>query len=145
MREGKNKEGDVQSAVKQAADARVRIYTVGIGTAEGAPIPLRDEYGKMSGYKKDRAGEVVITKLNADLMVSIAAETGGIYAPASPGEQEIDWIYDHMQDLEKREFRQRVVVERENHFQLFLGIALILIMLEATIGEVKRGNFARVQ
>jgi len=136
--DGEHHEGDVESAIKLASEAPVRIYTIGTGTKEGAPIPLRSGEGKISGYKKDRAGEIVITKLNEELLTKIAKQTGGLYFPASPSSREIDYIYQHMQNLEKQEFKQQVVVERENHFQIFLIFAITFLSLEMLISEIKK-------
>ena len=138
LSDGEDLEGNVESAVKMAREAKVRIYSIGIGTKEGAPIPLRSDNGKVSGYKKDRSGEVVITKLNEGLLTQIAEQTGGLYAQVSPSEREIGWIYQHTQNLEKKEFKQKLVVERENHFQLFLGVALLVLLSEMLIGNIKR-------
>lgn len=136
--DGEHHEGDMESTIKQAKEAQVRIYTIGTGTKEGAPIPLRSGEGKISGYKKDRAGEIVITKLNEELLTKIAKETGGLYFPATPGGREVDYIYQHMQNLEKQEFKQQVIVERENHFQVFLMFAIAFLMLEMLIDEIKK-------
>ena len=138
LSDGEDLEGEVESAINAAKEANVRIYAVGIGTKEGAPIPLRSEQGKISGYKKDRSGEVVITKLNEDLLTKIANETGGLYVAATPGENEVDWIYKHLGNLEKAELKQQLVVERENHFQLFLSLALILLILETLMNEANQ-------
>jgi len=140
LSDGEHQEGDVEASIQAAKDAHVRIYTIGFGTPEGAPIPLRSEEGKSSGFKKDRSGEIVITKLNISLLQKIAEETGGLYLPSTPAEREIDWIYEHMQDLDKAEFKQRMITERDDQFQLFLGIALALLILEMLIGEVKGGK-----
>ena len=142
LSDGEDLEGNVAAATKAAHDANVRIYAVGIGTKEGAPIPLRSDQGKVSGYKKDRAGDVVITKLNEELLTQIAKETGGIYTPATPSEREVEWIYQHTQNLEKKEFKQRVIVERENHFQFFLAVAIIMLLLETLINDRKQGEKA---
>lgn len=138
LSDGEDLEGDVESAVKTARDAKIRIYTIGLGTKEGAPIPLRSEQGKVSGYKKDRAGEIVITKPNEDLLTRIANETGGLYFASTPGGQEVAWIYRHIQNLEKNEFKQKLVVERENHFQLFLALGLALLFIETLLSDAKR-------
>jgi Ca-activated chloride channel family protein len=138
LTDGEDLEGEVDSALKMAQEAKVRIYTIGIGTKEGAPIPLRSENKKISGYKKDRAGDVVITKLNEDLLTKIANETGGLYVAATPGEKEVDWIYKHLQNLDKDELKQRLIVERENHFQLFLGLALMVMILEMLMNEATK-------
>lgn len=136
--DGEHHEGDVESAIKQANEAQVRIYTIGTGTKEGAPIPLRSAEGKISGYKKDKAGEIVITKLNEDLLSRIAKETGGLYFPATPGSREIDYVYQHVQNLEKQDFKQQIIVERENHFQIFLVFTIVFLTLEMLIDEIKK-------
>ena len=137
LSDGEHLEGDVQGSIKMAREAGVRIYTIGIGTKEGVPIPLRSERGKVSGYKKDRSGEIVITKLNEPLLRQIANETGGLYLPATPSEREVGWVYQHLQNLEKTQFKERLIVEREAHFQLFLVMAILLLLLETAITETR--------
>jgi Ca-activated chloride channel family protein len=137
LSDGEDLEGNVESAIKTAKEAQIRIYSVGLGTQEGAPIPLRSEEGSVGGFKKDRGGNVVITKLNEPLMRQIAEETGGLYFPSNSGDKESEWIYQHMQNIEKKEFKNQMVVEREDHFQSFLFIGLLLIILEMLVGEVK--------
>ena len=137
LSDGEDLEGEVEQAIKTARDSGIKIYAIGVGTKEGSPIPLRSEQGKVSGYKKDRAGEVVITKLNEALLNQITRETGGLYFPSTPSEREIEWIYKHIQGLEKKEFKQKLVIERENHFQFFLGLSIIVLFLETVINEVK--------
>lgn len=138
LSDGEDLQGDVASAIKTAQEANVRIYTIGIGTKDGAPIPLRGEKGVVSGYKKDRGGEVVITKLNEEILKQIGEETAGRYAPATPSEREVEWIYQDMQNIEKKEFKQKVIVEREDQFQMFIALALLLLILETLLGETKK-------
>ena len=140
LSDGEHLEGDVETAIREAQKANVRIYTIGIGTLEGAPIPLRNDQRKIIGYKKDRAGEIVITKLNEQLLKEIAKQTGALYSPATPGERELEWMYEHIGGLDIKEFKQQVVQERENHFQLFLATAIACILLEMCIGETKGGK-----
>ena len=137
LSDGEDFEGSVDQAIKTAKEANARIYTIGLGSKEGEPIPLKDTYGKISGYKKDKHGQVVITKLNETLLKQIAEETGGIYFEAAPGEKEVEWIYQHMKNIDRKDFKQRQVTEKEDHYQFFLGLALILFMLETMIGERK--------
>ena len=138
LSDGEDHGSELEAALTQVKRTGIKVHTVGIGSKEGAPIPLRSQEGKVSGYKKDRSGQVVITKLNEELMTKIAKDTGGLYFPASPSERESEWIYRHLQNLEKQEFKQRLVVEREDHFQLFLGFAIALLILEMLIGDAKK-------
>ncbi len=138
LTDGEHQEGDINSVAQVAKEANIRIYTIGIGTQEGAPIPLMSEEGKKIGYKKDRAGQIVITKLNEPLLKQIAETTGGIYAPATPDEREVEWIYGDFKKLDEKEFKQKIVTEKEDHFQLFIAIAAILLFFELLIGETRR-------
>lgn len=139
--DGEDHEGGVPEALEEAKLAGVRIYTVGVGTTEGEPIPLRSaENQKMSGYKKDRKGEVVITRLNSSLLGQIAKETGGLYVPATAAGNEIDLVLKHLETLGERRLKERLIAEREDHFQLFLFIAFLFLMGETFLGNRKKGK-----
>jgi len=138
LSDGETSDEQLGGAIELAKKEKVRVYTIGIGTAEGEPIPLRSTEGKTGGYKKDRQGRIVITKLNKSLLEQIARETGGLYFPASPSEREVEYIYQHLQSLGKKELKERTIIEREDHFQFFLLLGLIVLILETLIGDRKR-------
>jgi len=129
---------DLSGVLKQVAQQGIRIYAVGVGTKEGEPIPLRAGKGKVVGYKKDNAGQVVVTKLNEQVLTEVASHTGGLYFPSTAAEQEIDLIYKDMQTLGKKEFKEKLMTEREEHYQLFLLIGLMLVVFSALIGETRK-------
>lgn len=135
LTDGEATDGNVKDAIEIAKKEGVRIYTIGIGTLDGEPIPLKSEDGKISGYKKDAQGQIVITKLNEEVLKDIAKETGGLYFKASPSETETDLIYQHLQSLGKKELKERLVVEREDRFQSFILIGLILILIESLLSD----------
>jgi Ca-activated chloride channel family protein len=133
--DGEDHEGGIAQAVANAKKAGVRVYTVGVGTPEGEPIPLRSsDTGKLSGYKKDRDGEVVVTRLNATLLAEVAKETGGLYLPATAAEREVEIILKHLETLGERQIRERLIAEREDHFQLFLFLAFLFLVGETLLG-----------
>ena len=136
--DGEDHEGNLEQVLEEAKKAEVRIYTVGTGTAEGEPIPLRDEEGRKNGFKKDREGQVVITKLNRPVLEKIAADTGGLYLPATPAEQEVDVILKHMESLGKQQFKEKVIAEKEDHFQFFLLLALLFLILEMFLKPTRK-------
>lgn len=136
--DGEDHEGGIEQALEAAKKAGVRIYTVGVGTAGGEPIPLRDEQGKKSGFKKDATGQVVITTLNQVLLEKIAGETGGIYVPSTPSEQEVDIVLKHLAGLGQKQFTERLITEKEDHFQFFLFWALFFLVLEMLIRRGKK-------
>lgn len=124
--------------MKVALSSKARVYSVGVGTKDGAPIPLRSETGELGGYKKDRRGETVISKLNGDLISKLAQETGGLYYPITASGKEAQLIYDDIQVIEKRELGEHRVAEREDRYQIFLALGMVLLALETTLGERKK-------
>ena len=132
--DGEDHEGEIDQAISEAEKAGVRIYAIGVGTPEGEPIPLRSGTDqKITGYKKDRAGAVVVTRLNAPLLARVAKETNGLYLPATAGEKEIDIILRHLESLGERQLKERLITELEDHFQLFLLLSFALLVGETLL------------
>jgi Ca-activated chloride channel family protein len=121
-----------------AAKEGVVIYCVGIGSLKGVPIPLYDKRGNRTGFKKDRNREVVMTKLDELTLEKIALETSGKYYRASPGEVELDKIYNDILKMEKKALASQQFAQYEDRFQILLGIALFLIVLEIFVPERRR-------
>lgn len=128
--DGEDHEGGLENALSFAKQSGLRIYTIGVGTKQGAPIPLKGENKQRVGFKKDRSGQIVITRLNEDTLKKIASETGGLHLPSTAGGQEVDLILKHMSSLGQKSFAEKIVSEKEDHFQLFLIIAMSLLILE---------------
>jgi len=136
--DGEDHEGSVEQAIQMAKDAGSRIYTIGTATAEGEPIPLKDDTGRKAGYKKDRQGQVVITKLNQPVLEKIAQETGGIYVPSTPGEQEIDLVLRHLESLGQRKFKEKIISEKEDHYQILIILAFLFLILDLFVRRTKK-------
>lgn len=123
---------------KAASKEGVVIYCVGLGSSKGVPIPIIDERGNRTGFKKDRNDEVVMTKLDELTLEKIALETGGKYYRASPGEVELDKIYGDITKMEKKALASQQYAQFEDRFQALVGIALFLVVLEVLIPERRR-------
>jgi Ca-activated chloride channel homolog len=136
--DGEDHVGEPLEAAKTAAKEGVVIYTVGIGSLEGVPIPVADERGYSTGFKKNREGGVVMTKLDELTLEKIALETGGKYYRATPGEAELNRIYDDILKMEKKSLSSKQFEQYEERFQWLVGIALFLLALEALLPERKR-------
>ena len=138
LTDGEDHEADPLSAAKEAKAQGVIIYTIGIGSKKGEPIPIMNNDGDLKGYKKDRQGEVVLSRLDDTVLQKIALLTGGKYYNATASDFELDRIYDEINRMEKKDLSSRLFTQYENRFQYFLGIALILLCIEFSIGDRKR-------
>lgn len=128
--DGEDHDSDPLKAAEEAAEEGVVIYTIGLGSPQGVPIPVYDKHGNPAGFKKDRDGNVVTTKLDATTLQQIAYKTNGKYYISSSGEAELDEIYKDVNNMEKKELSSRQFSQYENRYQIFLAIALFLFLVE---------------
>jgi Ca-activated chloride channel family protein len=136
--DGEDHEGDPVEFATEARKEGIIVYTIGIGSQQGAPIPEFDNYRNRIGYKKDRSGQVITTKLDILTLEKIAFETGGKYYISSTGESELDKIYGEISGLEEKELSSRQFTQFEDRFQIFLAIVLILLIIETLLGERRK-------
>lgn len=129
-------EGGVVEAVEEAREKGVRIYTIGVGQSTGAPIPIKRN-GVVQSLKKDNQGEVVITRLNEEILQEIASEGEGVYIDGSNTEDAVEAISEVLQGMDKMEFEAKQYAEFKDQFQWFLGAAFVLLLLDIFILERK--------
>jgi len=135
--DGEDLEGGVERAVVKAKGEGVKIFCVGIGTETGELIPVRDERGKVT-FLKDDEGNVVKTRLDEGLLQSAALETGGMYVRSTGAQFGLDIIYDQkLAKLEKEAFKSKLEKRYKEKYQIPLGLAFILLLLELFVGEKK--------
>jgi len=138
--DGEDHENDAAvKAAQEAAKQGIRIYTIGMGLPDGAPIPEYNQYGHQTGYRKDRQGNTIITKLDEQMLQKIAAAGNGIYVRASNSNVGLEKIYDDIEKLDKAEIEAKVFTDYEDQFQWFVGAAIILLLIEIFISSGKRG------
>ncbi len=130
--DGENHEDNAVDAAKAAADKGITIYTIGIGSPEGAPIPSGN--GK---FKSDHEGNTVMTKLNETLLQQIAAGGKGKYIRASNTNFGLKKIYEEIEKIQKTEFESKIFSDYESRFQYFIGFSLLLLLLEFILFERK--------
>lgn len=146
--DGENHGSAVDPYIEQAEREGVVIFTVGIGSPDGVPIPLYDNFDRQTGFKKDRSGDVVVTRLDEVTLEKIALQTGGKYYRATTGEQELKRIYEEIAQMEKKELGSVRFTQYEDRFQYFLAAGLLLLIVEILLPERKktvrewRGRFA---
>lgn len=131
-------EDQVIDAIEQATDQGIRIFTIGVGSARGAPIPIKRN-GVLESLKKDARGEVVITRLNESILAEIASEGNGEYIPGANTAAAVEQISGLLQQMDKKEFEARQFAEFKDQFQWFLGAGLLLLFLDIFVLERKTG------
>jgi len=136
--DGEDTVTDPMKTAEMAEKEGIVIYTVGIGSPQGVPIPMYDEAGRQSSFKKDKEGNVVTSKLDQLTLEKIALQTNGKYYAATPSEMELDKIYDEINKMEKKELSSRIYSQFEDRYQYFLGAGLLVLLLETFYPERKR-------
>jgi Ca-activated chloride channel family protein len=129
LTDGESTVGDYRKTLKAVKKRGIRVFCIGVGTKEGAPIPLYDESGGRTGYKKDRTGKVVISTLRDDLLRSIARETSGVYYQVDRTVDEAKKIIAALRDMKKRDLQTKRFTVYEDRFQIPLGAGIGLLLL----------------
>jgi Ca-activated chloride channel family protein len=127
--DGENHDEDALQAATSAGESGIIIHTVGIGSTEGTPLP---EYrnGQMVGYRKDREGHTVVSKLNETILQQIAASANGTYVQANASGNALDLLLDRLEEMQREEFGSTMFTSYEDRFQYLLAAALIILLLE---------------
>lgn len=131
--DGENHEDDAVSAATKASESGIKVFTIGMGLTEGAPIPVYNDYGSQTGFKKDRSGQTVITKLDEDMLRQIAAAGNGAYARANNATTGLKKIFDDISQIEKKEIETKQFTDYEHRYQSYLLVAVILLIAEVLI------------
>jgi len=136
--DGEELSGDAVKSAKAAADAGVRIFTVGVGTPQGSLIPISGENGE-TAFVKDSAGQVVKSKLDEKRLREVAQASGGFYLQLENGPRTMQQIYSEgLAQMQAAEFDVRLSRRPIERYEWPLGAALIALALSILIGERKR-------
>ena len=127
--DGENHEDDPVAAAKQAAEMGVRVYTIGVGSPEGKPIPMDGE------LLKDKEGNIVVTRLDEKVLQDVAAAGNGVYVRAANNEFGLNPIIDDIRKMEDEKYNSLVFEEYDEQFMYFLALAFIFFVIEMLIGD----------
>ena len=134
--DGEDHSEEGASAAQRAANMGIRIFTFGVGTDEGAPIPIKRN-GVVESYKKDMKGETVITKRNPVILQEIAEAADGEYVDGNDTQAVVDFVAETLKNMDKKEFEAKKFVSYKDQFQAFLFAGFLLILLEMFLFETK--------
>ncbi len=129
-------EGTTLGAVEDATELGIRIFTIGVGMPKGAPIPIKRN-GVVESLKKDAKGEVVITKLNEEVLIDIADDGNGEYINGANTEEAVEYIKEQLNQMDKKEFEAKQFAEYKDQYQWFLGAGLLFLFLDVFVLDRK--------
>ncbi|MGN1221376.1 MAG: VWA domain-containing protein [Candidatus Cryptobacteroides sp.] len=137
--DGENHEDDPVAAARMAADNGIRVFTIGVGSPEGKPIPMDGD------LLRDKNGDIVVTRLDESILQEVASAGNGLYVRAGNSEFGLNPIIDNIRKMEDEQYSSIVFEEFDEQFMYFLGIALFFFVLEMLIGDrrPKRHLFKR--
>jgi Ca-activated chloride channel family protein len=119
----------IESAEK-ANELGIFIHTLGMGLSKGVPIPIYNKYGNRAGYRKDREGNTIVSKLNENLLRQIANAGEGTYVRANNSKAGLSTLFAEINKMEKKEIGTMVFTEYKDRFQLFISLALLLLLTD---------------
>lgn len=133
--DGENHEDDAVGAAEAAKKSNIVVHTIGMGLPQGAPIPVGPEGSR--DFLRDKENNIVVTKLDEDMLTRIATAGGGSYIRANNAEVGLNNLFNEIEKMEKSEMDSRDYSEYNDQFPLFLTLALVLILFDFLILERK--------
>jgi len=134
--DGENHEDNAVEKAAEAAQKGIKVYTIGMGLADGAPIPVyRDN--QLTGFKKDKSGSTIITRLDETMLQQIAQAGEGIYVRASNTQAGLRKVFEEISNLEKITYDTKSFSDYEDRFQYFVALAILFMVLNFLLNERK--------
>lgn len=134
--DGENHEDNAIKAAEVASENGFTIHTIGMGSVDGAPIPFYKNNVR-EGFRKDKNGNTIMTKLDERALQEIATAGNGIFIRATNSDNGLNYILDAIDKLEKKEFESKIYSDYEDRFQWFISAGLLLLLIETFLTERK--------
>ena len=134
--DGEDHEGSVSEIASEANEMGIRIFTIGVGTVQGGPIPIKRN-GVLQSYKRDQNNEQVITRLGEETLKGIAEAADGEYLNGANTKEVVDSVRAILNGMDKKEFDAKQFTDFKDQFQWFLAGALFLLVFDLLLLERK--------
>ncbi len=141
--DGEDHNNIATDVAEAAADEGIKIFTIGVGTTNGGPIPIKRN-NIVLNYKKDQNGETVITKLNEETLIEMAEEANGQYINGNTTNEVVETVGDILNKMDKKEFEAKQFADFKDQFQWFLGVAILLLFLDIFLLDRKTAWLRRL-
>ena len=129
--DGENHEDDPVAAARQAVEMGIRVFTIGVGSPEGKPVPVNGE------LIKDKEGNIVVSRLDENILKDVARAGNGVYVRAGKSEFGLNPIVDDIKKMDEEMFSSVIFEEFDEQYMYFFAIALVLFVIEMLVGERK--------
>jgi Ca-activated chloride channel family protein len=139
--DGENHEGGVTNAVKEAVDKGIQVHVLGVGSANGAPIP----HDGTNDFRRDSEGNVIVTRLNEEMCKEIAKEGNGVYVRVDNTNSAEKTINDEIAKMAKIDINSKIYTEFDEQFQAIAWIILFLLFTEMMILDKKNVFFKKIR
>lgn len=126
LTDGEDHEGNYEQIIEEFKALGIRVYAIGIGTMTGEPIPESSD--SVKGYKKDKSGQIVVSRLNEGLLKKVTSSTGGVYIQGSSKDLGVPLIIDELRGLKKGEITTKEVYEYLDRYYIFAFLSLIILV-----------------
>lgn len=143
LSDGEDHEGNIAAIAEEAARKGIRIFTIGIGTVNGGPIPIK-QGGRLLHYMRDQNEEQVITRMDEETMKEIAKVTNGEYLNGANTKEVTTRVKEILNGMDKQEFDSKQFTDFKDQFQWFLAGALFLLVLDVFLLERKTSWIGRL-
>ena len=128
--DGEDFSADLQGVKDRVVQEGLSIFTVGVGTAHGAPVPILNDEQKQIGWEKDSRGHVIMSRLNENLLIDISLQSGGKYVHAAPGNDDIKLLINSINKFEKDKLEDKTFEAHQEQYPYFIIVSLICFALE---------------
>ena len=132
--DGENHQDDPVGAAKLARQRGITIHTIGIGTPDGAPVPVYSN-NQLTGFLRDDQGNTVITRYDAETLRQIAEAGGGRFGAGGGPDLGLTALLEEIREMEKETYESMVFADYESRFRIFAALALALLTLDIFVFE----------
>ncbi len=137
LTDGEYFEGDPEAWAQKAMKSGLNIYSVGLGSTTGEPIPIKNKEGRVTHYAKDKQGRLILSRLNSDVLKRVSEKTGGRYFQADQQGLIAEKVYELINEKEKKRFESASFEGYHDRYQIFLFLGFISFCLFILIIEKK--------
>lgn len=141
--DGENHEANAINAAEAAAEKGISIHTIGMGSENGAPIPIY-KGNVQEGFRKDKDGNTIVTKLNEQVLQEIAVAGNGVYVRATNSDAGLNNVLAELDKLDKKQFASKMYSDYEDRFQPFILAAILFLIIDAFLTERKSKLYKRL-